>query len=297
MDLSIIILNWNAADDTLRCLQTLAGWQTLRPKIWVVDNASGDDSIARLTQAFPGVMLIPSKKNLGFAGGNNRALTEILKTGDDVPILLLNNDAYIAEADVQTLLDTLRASPSAGFVGPLLVDADQPSRILSAGGQNPVMHLRSHASGRLPSDVPFAVDYVPGTVLLTAAIVFQQIGLLDERYFFGMEMADLCHRAGRAGWKSLINPRVRAGHTISRSARRRRILHPYYISRNRFLFLRKHFPRRADLFVFWSGYSLLLSLKMAATGQHDTARAVWLGLRDGLRGVTGNRNGYFLETP
>jgi len=296
MDLSIVILNWNAAADTLRCLQSIAGWHTLRPAVWVVDNASADDSVPRIAQAFPDATIISCEKNLGFAGGNNRALAEILKTGD-APILLLNNDAIIAEADVQTLLATLRTEPSAGFVGPLLVDSDRPDRILSAGGQTPVTHWRSHAPGRPATDAPFAVDYVPGTVLLAAAGAFRQIGLLDERYFFSMEVADLCYRAARAGWKSLIEPRTRASHTVSRSAGVRRTLHPYYISRNRFLFLRKHFPRRLDLFAFWIGYSLLLSLKTGLTGQRDTARAVWLGLRDGLRGVGGNRNDYFLETP
>lgn len=294
MDLSIIILNWNAAADTLRCLQAIAAWQTLRPAVWVVDNASGDGSVSRIAQAFSDVTIIACKKNLGFAGGNNRALAEILKTGD-APILLLNNDAIIAEADVQTLLGTLRTEPAAGFVGPLMVDTGRPDRILSAGGQNPVAHLRSHTPGRPATDAPFAVDYVPGTVLLAAAAVFRQVGLLDERYFFSMEVADLCHRAGRAGWQSIIDPRARASHTVSRSAGIRHTLHPYYISRNRFLFLRKHFPRRADLFALWIGYSLLLSLKTGATGRRDTARAVWLGLRDGLRGVTGNRNHYFLE--
>ncbi len=294
MDLSIIILNWNAAADTIRCLQAITAWQTIRPAVWVVDNASNDNSVARIAQACPAATILSCNENLGFAGGNNYALTEILKTGD-APILLLNNDAVITETDVQTLLDTLRSRPQTGFVGPLLFDTDQPDRLLSAGGQNPVTHYRPHAPRQPATEAPFAVDYVPGTVLLTAAAVFRRVGLLDERYFFSMEVADLCHRAGQAGLKSLINPRARAGHTVSRSAGSRRALHPYYISRNRFLFMKKHTPRNAALFLFWIGYSLLLSLKAGLTGQPVTARAVWLGLRDGLRGAGGNRNHYFLR--
>ncbi len=294
MNLSIIILNWNAADDTIRCLQNIATWQTIRPAVWVVDNASGDDSVRRIAEVCPSATILSNRENLGFAGGNNRALTEILKTGN-APILLLNNDAIVSESTIKTMLDVLHAHPHTGFVGPLLFDSAQPDRLLSAGGQNPVTHYRSHAPQRPTDETPFAVDYVPGTVLLVSADVFRQVGLLDEQYFFSLEIADLCHRAEREGFKSIIAPTAIARHTVQRSGALRKSLYPYYIIRNRFLFLRRHYPRNLSLFTFWITYSIALAAKAALTGERATARAVWLGLMDGVRGRFGNRNAQFLR--
>ena len=51
--LSVIILNWNAATDTIRCVRSFAGWQQIRPTIWVVDNASENGSADLIAQACP----------------------------------------------------------------------------------------------------------------------------------------------------------------------------------------------------------------------------------------------------
>ncbi len=293
MDLSIIILNWNAADDTIQCVKNITAWQRLQPNVWVVDNASQDDSVRRIAENCPTATILSNDENLGFAGGNNRALKEILHAGD-TPILLLNNDAIVTETTIETLLHTLRTHPQAGFAGPLLFDTAHPDRLLSAGGQNPVTHYQSHTPKRPDTDTPFAVDYVPGTVLLASAAVFRQVGLLDEQYFFSMEVADLCHRAGKAGFQSFIVPTATAQHSIHRSGALRKSLYPYYVIRNRFLFLRRHYPHNTALFAFWVAYSIALAAKTALAGKRATARAVWLGLGDGLRGRFGNRNAQFL---
>ncbi|NIR25676.1 MAG: glycosyltransferase, partial [Gammaproteobacteria bacterium] len=139
MELSIIILNWNAADDTIRCVNPLSTWQQLRPVIWVVDNNSVDNSADLIAAECPHVHLIRNPTNLGFAGGTNQGIKASLAR-DDQPILLLNNDASIGEADVIRLLKTLHENPDFGAVGPLLFEAEKKDRLLSAGGKNPVLH-------------------------------------------------------------------------------------------------------------------------------------------------------------
>ena len=286
----MIVLNWHASADTIRCLQQVAGWQCLQPTVWVVDNGSPDDSVDTISQECPYARIIRSSSNLGFGGGNNKGITEALARSA-VPILLLNNDASIAEEDVLRLLKTLGSDPKIGFVGPLLFDTDEKEHLLAAGGRNPVQHHHSHIlevpSGRLVRQV----GYVPGTVLLVRAEVFRTVGLFDERYFFTMEVADLCMRAREQGYLSVIDARARALHDLSRSSDLRETLHAYYIIRNRFLFINKfHANRRACLCCFWAVYSVALMLKVWSTGRPMAARAIWAGLLDGMRGRFGGQN-------
>lgn len=289
MQVTVIILNWNAAHDTIRCVQRIARWERLAADIWVVDNASTDGSVKAISQECPHIHLIGNPTNLGFAGGNNRALQEALQQGD-APILLLNNDAWIDEKDLSQLLETLQNQPGLGFVGPLLYDAEQPHKLLAAGGQSPVKSHHSHLHHFAPEPPVFTVAYIPGTVILGQAEVFRAVGLLDEDFFFSSEIADLCLRAAQQGYLSMIDTRTRAYHTLSRSSQWRTTLYTYYIIRNRFLLLRKHHRWNVLLYSFWTLYSAALMLKLQLTGQTATARSVYLGLLDGLRGRFGGQN-------
>jgi GT2 family glycosyltransferase len=289
MQLAIVILNWNAAADTIRCVRHLVAWQRLKPAIWVVDNASSDGSAEIIAHECPFVSLVRSSTNLGFAGGNNRGIIQALAAGD-APILLLNNDALIEETDAIRLLETLQADPRIGFIGPLLFDAEQKDRLLAAGGGSPVKHHHSHFHQFSEASPVFPVTYVPGTAIIGRAEVFRTVGLLDERYFFSAEVADLCLQAGRHGYLSVIDSRARAYHAVGRSSNLRDSLYTYYIIRNRFLMLRKHHRRNLLLFGFWTLYSLALALKLGVSGKSHTAQSVWLGLVDGLQGRFGGQN-------
>ncbi|MCB0191259.1 MAG: glycosyltransferase family 2 protein [Anaerolineae bacterium] len=288
--LAIVILNWNAADDTLACIRHLTAFKQLQPHIWVVDNASLDGSPDQIAAEFPQVHLIRNATNLGYAAGNNRALAEILERPFDF-ILLLNNDALIDEANLQQLTDALQQYPEVGIVGPIMHDASAPERFLNAGGQNPVLHLTSHVS-RLSQHAPLQlVDYVPGTVMLLRGEVVEKTGLLDERYFFSAEIPDFCRRARQHGYLSAAVTGARAYHTIERSSAYRKALYVYYIIRNRFLFIRKFYPKaKGILFGFWMLYSLALSTKLHLEGQRTTTKAVMMGLSDGIRGRFGGQN-------
>jgi len=310
MRLAIVILNWNAAADTVRCVRNVASWKSLQPAIWVVDNGSTDDSHEIISRECPTVHLLRNPTNLGFAGGNNRGIAEALSTGD-APILLLNNDAGVGEADIVRLLETLQANEQIGFIGPLLFDAARKDHLLAAGGRDPARHHHPH-NHRLPDGGPVhIVECVPGTVFLGRARTFHTVGLLDEDYFFGGEVADLCLRARQRGqttsergqttsergqttsegYLSAIDVRARAFHDLGRSAAFRDTLHTYYSIRNRFLLIRKFHQQHKVLFYsFWTLYSLALSARVQFGGNPPTARAIRLGLLDGLHGRWGGQN-------
>jgi GT2 family glycosyltransferase len=289
-NLSVIILNWNAADDTINCVRNFVDWQQIQPVIWVVDNASENGSADLIAQTCPEVNLVRNSTNQGYTGGNNRGLEKALD-GNGTPVMLLNNDAKIAEADALKLLELLTDNPDVGIVGPLMFDAAQPDKLLNAGGQNMVQYLSSHISEVATNSKLQMVDYVPGTVLIAKSEIFETVGILDEDYFFGGELPDFCHRAQKNGYLSAIDTRARAFHSTERSALFRKTLYPYYIIRNRFIFIRKFYATsRMFYFSFWTLYSMALSLKLQLSNQPQMAKAVWLGLVDGWQRRFGNQN-------
>jgi len=299
VNLAVVILNWNQATVTIRCVEAVAAWTHVAPAIWVVDNASQDGSRELILKHCSTAHVLASDINLGFAGGNNLALRRILSSQSDV-VLLLNNDAVIAEDQVQHLLTELETHPRLGVVGPLLDERRGQEQVFTAGGRDIARYLGTRHKCPV-SDLPaliathrlLDVDYVPGTVALVRAEVFRIVGLFDEDYFFSGEMADFCRRAGARGYASAICPCARATHEPGGGARS--TLYRYYTLRNRFLYIRKFHPSQHALFACgWSAVGLAMASRSLVLGRPAEARAAWRALRDGLAGRFGNQNELFL---
>ena len=290
MEPAIVILNWNAADETIRCVRTITTWEHLDPTVWVVDNHSTDGGTRAISREFPGIHLIFNAENLGFGGGNNQGIAQALSAGD-VPILLLNNDASIAEDDVIRLLTTLHTDERLGFVGPLLFDTNQQGKLLSAGGRDIARHGTTHICQLDAGEPVRETSYVPGTVVLIHPQVFRTVGLFDAAYFFSGEMADLCERAGQQGYVSAIDTRARAYHAQHDPSNLRETLYAYYGLRNRFLFIRKfRRNRRFLLSSLWALYGLAMGLKAGLQGKSTKARALYLAVLDGMHSRFGGQN-------
>jgi GT2 family glycosyltransferase len=291
--LAIVILNWNRPTATLACLENLSHWSTLQPHIWVVDNASHDDSVALIRQQFPQVTLITSPINMGFAGGNNLALRQIL-VANPSHVLLLNNDVTVTENAIIELQHALEQHESIGVIGPLFKHGNQ---ITSAGGRDLARYLNTHLRptdlppNTLTSNQPYSVDYVSGTVALMRGAALAQVGLFDEAYFFSGEMADWCERLKQSGYHCAITPTASAEHDTAQAGSARQTLYAYYILRNRFRFIRKFRPQQQTrLIAFWLAYGLAAMLKATLRGQFATTRATALALHHGLTGQFGGRN-------
>jgi GT2 family glycosyltransferase len=293
--LGIVILNWNNANDTIATIQGIQRWQSLTPTVWVVDNGSQDDSVERLRRECPGARLLLSERNLGFAAGNNLALRRALDEAPAGYFLLLNNDAVIEEAGARRLMETLTRT-RAGIVGPILRDPPPAATLQAAGWLNPLWRVNTHMDRIPDTSAPYPVDYVPGTAILLAAEVLERVGLLDEEYFISGEIADLCLRARRCGYNPLIDPAVTVYHDTGRSSELRVAFYSYYFLRNRFLFVRKLYPRwRLVHTAYWSSFALTAILLARLRVERRRASALALGLRHGLAGRFGDRSQEILE--
>ena len=144
MKLSVVILNWNAAEDTAACVRSVRAWEShggpSRPAIWVVDNGSDPPGIDPIRREFPEVHALESPVNRGFAGGCNLGIRAALDHGSEA-VLLLNNDASVDASSVAALLATLESDP---------VDRGRRTDPLAPGA----VHLRRWAERRAVCEHP-----------------------------------------------------------------------------------------------------------------------------------------------
>ena len=119
--LSFIVVNRNTADLLVRCLDYIFQSDLdPNPEVVVVDNGSSDDSVSRVKERYPQVIVIEAGRNLGFAAANNKAVQQA--KGDF--LLLVNTDALLQKGCAQSLLQIMEADPRVGMVGPQLLNED-----------------------------------------------------------------------------------------------------------------------------------------------------------------------------
>ena len=124
MNLSIVVVSWRSRDFLRRCLTSLRA-TVPGAECVVIENGSRDGTAEMVQGRFPGVRLVDSPSNLGYAGGCNRGLAD---SGGDV-VLFLNPDVEVIPGSVQALAAALRSDDRIGAVGGLLVNRDgQPQR-------------------------------------------------------------------------------------------------------------------------------------------------------------------------
>ena len=121
MDISVVIVGWNARHYLELCLESLAEAPPRRSmEIFVVDNASSDGSAEMIEARFPWVKLIKSAENLGFAKGNNLAIRQC----QGRYIALVNPDVIVFPGCLDALADFLDQNPKVGNVGPRVLNPD-----------------------------------------------------------------------------------------------------------------------------------------------------------------------------
>jgi GT2 family glycosyltransferase len=300
-DLCVVVINWRREVQTLRCISSIRRWRTLKPLLVVVDNQSTSDSKLTLNGALSPDELICSEANVGYAGGNNLGIAHASHL-DASFILLLNSDAAIAETDVSRLLGRLRRYPAVAILGPMLIEHRQDITTRYAGGRDILQHASTRTileeddlAGRHACPL-IDVEYVPGAVFMSRRSLFEEIGALDEQFFFSGEIADLCRRAREHGQRVCIDLTVEASHNIEETPQSLRdTLYVYYGLRNRLLYAKKHEPaRRIRFFVLWLRLCLTELVKALAHMRLRKARAILLAIAHGSTSRFGNQNDCFL---
>jgi GT2 family glycosyltransferase len=223
-DLSIVIINWNSADFTAKCLASIyARTPDLSFEVIVVDNASYDGVADRIGSEFPQAQFIQSEQNLGFAAANQLG-AEYSKGRF---LLFLNPDTEILGTAITDMVSSLQSLPDGGAIGCRLLNGDGTLQTTCVQSFPTIVNqcldfefLRLHfPSGlwgtqalRSTSNAPVPVEMLCGAALMIRRDVFEQIGGFSTDYFMYGEDADLCHKVWKAGWKIYYLPTAAITH-------------------------------------------------------------------------------------
>lgn len=196
-----VIVNWNGWRDTLSCIESLMKQDYPAQQIVVVDNASTDDSVERIRNAFPQITVLVAERNRGFAAGSNMGIRYALEQGAAF-VWLLNNDTVAPEDSLRKLVAGA-ADTKVGLVGTVLRDFWNPARVQAWGGGS-----TTRSAGFVRHfERPFELgrnSYLTFASVLLRREMLENVGLLDEGYFMYFEDSDLCFRARDAGWQLAV---------------------------------------------------------------------------------------------
>ncbi|HJV05557.1 MAG TPA: glycosyltransferase family 2 protein [Actinomycetota bacterium] len=230
LELSVVVVNYNAGAYLARCLDSVAASSGVIPlEVVVVDNGSRDGS-ARVAAERSEVRLIENRANLGFAAAANIGI----RATEGTYVFLLNPDAQIVSGTLAGFVKVADEHPDAGAVGPLVRNPDgtlQPSARRVPGTVEALMHAflgpmapenrwtRSYTLAGWDRSSEREVDWVSGSAMLVRRAALHQVGVFDEGYFMYVEDVDLCTRLRRAGWRVLFSPELEVAHEVGVSAR------------------------------------------------------------------------------
>lgn len=295
----VVVLTYNGLADTRKCLESLASQAAAGHPVLVVDNGSGDGTMAAVATEFPWAKRLRVEQNQGPSVGNNRGIAHALAQGAG-GVLLLNNDTTVAPNLVDRLLAAAHAHPDFQIIGPVINFMDEPAVVMTDGvtfnppGNNglfvrKVVPLVAAATPEVTS-----VDVVNGCCMLVSREVFERIGMFDEQFFIYHDETDFCLRALAAGFRCGVMSEQLVWHKGSSTfkATGKRFAR-YYDSRNLVYLLKKHNgarhhgrSRRQTAATCFK-YLYFRYCHEREDGHDDAADAIIEGLLDGLAGRQG----------
>jgi GT2 family glycosyltransferase len=281
----ITVIHWRAPDRTRLCLDSLKKLSYSNVKIVLVDNGSPDQSGASIGTDYPEVELLPTGKNLGFAGGSNFGIRFALENGAKW-IWLLNNDTEVDPASLTILMKAVTDDPKAGVLSATVITESDNEKTEAGFGQIDFLKAKTYLKPpEIESGNALPCAWLAGCNLLLNAEAISQLGAFNEDYYLYFEDTELCHRFNQNGWSCLLVPAARIAHVGGASTQgERQYWRSYYYARNRLLFFLTYCKDwrliPAVLSIFGHTMRHLLVLPFRGERGQKQLKAELLGTRD-----------------
>lgn len=237
---SVVIPNWNGANFLSTCLDSLRRQTHPRVEVIVADNGSMDGSQALIETQYPEVRLLALGENRGFTGACNAGM----QAAAGEIVILLNNDTETEPDWIEQVVATFERHPEAGLVASKMLLFDRRDTLHTAGDYYTV-DGRAGNRGVWQPDGPeynreeYVFSACGGSSAYRRALL-DEIGLLDDDFFFSMEDIDLAWRAQLAGWRCVYAPRAVVYHHLAATGGG--VTASYYDARNMLWVIAKNYP-------------------------------------------------------
>ncbi len=214
MDLSVIIVSYNAVDFLKLCLHSVfAASQSIQTEVFVVDNNSSDFSAKIIASDFPQCNLIANKNNPGFSVANNQAI----KQAKGRYILILNPDTIVAEDTFLKLIAFMDSNKNIGSSGIKMIDGSGSflpeskrgiptpwTAFCKMSGLSAFLKksklFNEYHKGYIPQNQTHETEILAGAFMFIRKEALDKAGLFDESFFMYGEDIDLSYRIIQTGY-------------------------------------------------------------------------------------------------
>lgn len=206
-DVAVVILNWNGINHLKEFLPSVVKYSNDSiADIWVIDNASSDDSVSFLKSNYPKVKIVVNETNGGFAKGYNDGLKQI----EARYFILLNSDVEVTPAWIEPLYNKMQSNEIIAACQPKILDYKNKSYFEHAGAaggfidkfgypfcRGRIFNSLEQDSGQYNNDVE--IFWATGACMMIRASLYHKQNGFDESFFAHMEEIDLCWRLKNEG--------------------------------------------------------------------------------------------------
>jgi len=221
--IAIVVLNWNAPEDTISCLESLLlPAENHLVTIVVCDNNSDDDSVAIINQWAllhfpheavniadgPQFVFFQLESNAGYAAGNNIGIQYTIDN-DFNYVWILNNDTVVTKNSLSALLDCIEQHPEIACYGSTLVNYSKPNKVQCAAGcqYNALTTIRTEIYHDCDLNwvqqqrQDINLDYICGAAMFLEVEALRKVDLMNQQFFLYYEELDLAQRLTKAGYQ------------------------------------------------------------------------------------------------
>lgn len=290
----IVICNYNKCDYVLGCIQSVLESKTDDYDLYVVDNASTDDSVEKIQELYGDRLnLIVNEENLGGSGGFNTGIRKVVSAGYKY-VWCLDNDVLVDEEALTYLVKFLDEHEETGMVGSKVYHMENPDYVQQFGitiDFNELCveakYLNEFEDGTMP-EVVYS-DAVAACSVLVRTSLIKEIGPMPEANFLYWDYTEWGYRCNRAGYKVASYGKSKVLHAMGAKKESVNTFPVYYAWRNWINFFIKYTPeenmeRVAETFIqsvfeiVYGGYY---------RGEYNKAKTVMYAYDDALHGVYG----------
>ncbi|UMQ44233.1 glycosyltransferase family 2 protein [Chryseobacterium sp. Y16C] len=246
--LAVAILNWNGKNWLEKFLPSVVRFSD-GADIYVIDNASTDDSVKFLQLNFPSVKIVINSKNSGFAGGYNEGLRQI----DAEYYCLLNSDVEVTENWIEPVLNLFENNPDIAAIQPKILSYNDKNKFEFAGAAGGLIDNLGYpyCRGRVFDEVEedkgqyndeTEIFWASGCALFIRSKDFWNQNGFDERFFAHQEEIDLCWRLINSGRKIFYTGKSKVYHVGGGTLNKQSAQKTYLNIRNNLSMMLKNLP-------------------------------------------------------
>lgn len=247
-ELAVVICNYNGGKDTVNCIRKVLNNSFSDMDVYVVDNASDDDSVGLIREAFgEKITLLHNADNLGGSGGFGRGLRYAVEL-DYQYILTLDNDAFIESDTIEILYKYIEDNVDVGIVGAKIMTIDDNNIVMDFAKKIDWDSFTESSEWSYSTDIPektehaVECDFVAATCALIRKEALIKAGGMDEAHFIYFDDIDMSHRIRMAGYKSICLGTAKAYHKSTMNTVKANTFANYYYTRNKYHFFAKYLP-------------------------------------------------------